>query len=108
MSKLYRKSISLFIDWLDRLNANKYLNIVLMAVIIISILIFFFSTYPDSMNRIQILLIPAVAGLDIYLLGAKNHVVRETANFVAGILFVGFIFFGLALVTMGLVILKSL
>ena len=94
--------------WLDRANSNKYLNIILMGIIIVSVLAFFFSTYPDSVKRTHILIVPLLAGLNIYLLGSKNHILRETANFLAGLLFIIFILFSLALIFMGLVIYRSL
>ena len=108
MNRIKTKIISEIELWLDRMNSNKYLNIALMAVIIVSVLYFFFSTYPDSANRYQILIVPFIAGLDIYFLGSKNHAIRETANFMAGLLFVGFCFFSLAIIAMGLVIMRSL
>lgn len=108
MSELQKKFISRIEIWLDRANSNKYLNIGLMGIIIVSVLIFFLSTFPDSLKRVQILIVPIIAGLNVYFLGSKNHIVRETANFIAGLLFVGFVFFSIALIFMGLVILKSL
>lgn len=108
MNKLKEKILLKIELWLDRANSNKYLNIALMSIIIVSVLIFFFSTYPDSAKRIHILLIPVIAGVDMYCLGSKNHVLRETANFIAGLMFVAFLFFCLSIAFMGFVILKSL
>jgi len=108
MNKIKTKFISDIELWMDRMNSNKYLNIALMGVIIVSVLIFFFSTYPDSGKRIHILMVPVIAGLDIYFLGSKNHALRETANFLAGLIFVAFCFFSFAVICMGLVIMRSL
>lgn len=108
MNKIRKRILYEIELWLDRANSNKYLNIALMSIIIVSVLIFFFSTYPDSIKRIQILIVPLIAGVDLFLLGSKNHILRETANFIAGLLFVAFLFFGLSIAFMGFVILKSL
>lgn len=108
MNKIKEKILLKIEHWLDRANSNKYLNIALMSIIIVAVLIFFFSTYPDSTKRIQILIIPIIAGIDVYLLGSKNHILRETANFIAGLMFVAFLFFCISIAFMGFVILKSL
>ena len=108
MNNTFKKMFLNLELWLDRANSNKNLNIILMGMIIVSVLAFFFSTYPESVRKTHILIVPLLAGLNIYLLGSKNHILRETANFLAGLLFIIFIFFSIVLVMMGLVIYRSL
>jgi hypothetical protein len=108
MNKARAKFFAEFVEWLERANSNRYLNTVLLSIIILSVLGFFMMTFPDSENKMSFLILPVVSGMDLYFLGSKNHIIRETANFFAALLFIGFILCAIALIFMGLVIARSL
>jgi hypothetical protein len=108
MNKIKHKLLSKIVEWLEIANSNKFLNIGLLAIVIISILAFYVFTYPDSTKRLGMLLVPAISIVDIFFLNSKNHIVRETANFVAALLFIGFFLSAAALLVFGIVIYRSL
>lgn len=108
MNKAKQKIISELVAWLERANSNKMLNIILMGVIILSTFAFFVLMNSDFKRNLGFLIVPIISTANLCLLGSRNHIIRETANFLAAIIFIGFLLSALTLIFIGLIITKSL
>ncbi len=108
MNKFKKKIFLRIAEWLEKSNSNRYLNTGLLTIVILIFLAFILFTFDNIWKTTHLLIVPIISIVDIYLMGSKNHAIKEAANFVAALIFIGFLICAITLAFMGFVIFKSL